>query len=204
MFKLIVSTNDKGETIRHVEHTASGGRYLLPSFAKQIAIDCDGDIWAYESGEARIGDALVAWVDGSEDGNIQNMGKIPSDYLSEYGQYAHWRDSLAEVVDLERVRVSADAAPAPAVKDIKPALDGRQLLGKVTEILDQAIRNGLPGASSARAALRDLGSHGFEFSSYRTINLVQAFVEMGYDLRTVRHFNPLQAIDDAVHQARGE
>lgn len=203
MFKLKITVAQNKKTT-HIMHVDSGVWYFLPESIKAIAVDSDGEIWGYDSGNPVKQDNLGAWADFEEDLKyaVYSLGHITKDFLVD-GLFLEWEQSCFTIEELEE-QLYGDVEPSFISPVVPPKLDGRQLRGKVTEIIDQSIRDGKPGARRARNALKDLGSYGFDFTSYRTVHLVQCLVESGYDLRLLADFNAMLAIDNAVHQARGE
>lgn len=189
MFQFIMTVNSL-----RAEFIASGTRYDLPEGTRQIAVDKDGEVWAYESGQASILDGNSGWSDKCYDGFAVKVGSIPSDHLDNDGVFLAWRESsCVPVVPAIKIEPEASEAPVEPVK-----LNGRQLRGRVTEILDYEVKLGKPGSYRARTLLRDLSSVNFDFTDYSTVSLVVAMVELGFDLRLYRDMSALKAIDGAV------
>jgi hypothetical protein len=208
MFNIISITDAKG-TILRAEHIASGARFDIPEGTKQIAVDKDGEIYAYESGLATILEGHSGWSDDGYEGFVVQIGQIPNEpaYMA-MGVFPLWRDSLTEVkVKAEPVKAVAHAKPGGALYDeiANPArLDGSALRAKVTEMLDRNMKNGVIGASRARHFLRDLGSEGFTFTNYRTADLVLILTHIGCNMSNTRDYIAFRAIDDAVHSVWGD
>lgn len=186
-------------------HVASGARYDLPDNTKQVAVDQDGEIYAYESGMAKIEDGHTGWSDNGYDGFVKCVGKIPSDHENmPYGEFPEWRDSLTSI---DALRLSPEYDPLPEQKPKGKAsvrLDGSQLRAKVTELLDRKLKDGAVGAIRARHLITDLRSEGFTFENYRTADLVMAMISVGCDLKLTHFYAAFRAIDDAVHSVWGE
>lgn len=214
MFKLYSIVDAKGESLS-LEHVASGARYPLPEWAIQVAVDKDGEIWAYESGKANIQDGHAAWQDCG-DGQIQNIGNIPNDDQNlPLGCFPNWRESATSVDALKlspehaiRDAVTGHLQPGGDIYEMAiaispPRLDGSQLRAKVTEMLDRRMKSGIVGATRARHLLADIRSEGFTFENYRTADLVMVLLAVGCDLKLTRDYAAFRAIDDAVHEIWG-
>lgn len=205
MFKLYSIVDAKGESLS-LEHVASGARYSLPEWAIQIAVDKDGEVWAYESGKAAIQDGHSAWQDNGEDGRIQHIGNIPNDDQNlPLGCFPNWRESATSI---DALKLSPDYGLSGEVYEVAiaippPRLDGSQLRAKVTEYLDRKVKAGVVGASRARHFLSDIRSEGFTFENYRTADLVMVMLVVGCDLKLTRDYEAFRAIDDAVHAVWG-
>lgn len=213
MFKLYSIVDAKGESLS-LEHVASGARYPLPEWAIQVAVDKDGEIWAYESGKAAIQDGGAGWQDNGEDGRIQHIGNIPNDDQNlPLGCFPNWRESATSVDALKLSPeygvsdvVAKHSQPGGAVYEMisaPPRLDGSQLRAKVTEYLDRKVKAGVVGASRARHFLSDIRSEGFTFENYRTADLIMVLLVIGCDMKLTRDYSAFRAIDDAVHAVWG-
>lgn len=208
MFRLIQQQRN-GVAFDSLEHIASGARYDLPDNTKQVAVDKDGEIYAYESGMAKIEDGHTGWSDNGYDGFVKCIGKIPSDQESmPKGVFPGWMDSLTNI-DALKLSPEYDPLQAPKQKPkgeiaIAMRLDGSRLRARVTEYLDRNMKDNVVGSIRARHFLNDIRSEGFTFENYRTADLVLALVTIGCDLKLARDYAAFRAIDDAVHFVQGE
>lgn len=215
MFRLIPQQRN-GVAFDSLEHIASGARYDLPDNTKQVAVDQDGEIYAYESGMAKVETGHTGWTDNGYDGFVKCIGKIPGDVENmPKGVFPGWRDSLTSIDALRlspeygvRDAVAVHAQPGGSIYEMAiaispPRLDGSQLRAKVTEMLDRRMKSGIVGATRARHFLSDIRSEGFTFENYRTADLVMVLLAIGCDLKLTRDYAAFRAIDDAVHEIWG-
>lgn len=203
MFKLVRGVTTPNDILIHV---ASGARYDVPDNTKQVAVDQDGEIYAYESGMAKVEHGHTGWSDNGYDGFVKCIGKIPSDQENmPKGVFPGWLDSLTSI---DALKLSPEYAPLGSKKKIEIAtpvrIGGSQLRARVTEYLDRKMKDNVVGSVRARHFLSDIRSEGFTFENYRTADLVLALVTIGCDLKLARDYAAFRAIDDAVHFVRGE
>lgn len=204
MFVLVKVTNTSTGTVSHlVTHQESGENFELPSWAKCIAADSDGEVFAYESTNIDIKDGHAAFTDNDANSALTKIGVIPERYMVD-GELEGWQWSKLVI---EREPDAATAAhnterSAEEAAKSKVVLDGSMLRARVTEILDSKMRRGEIGARFSRFTLRDLVKDGFNFENYRTADLVLALVSMGLNLATLRDYRAFRDIDDAVEEAR--
>lgn len=213
MFRLIPQQRN-GMAFDSLEHIASGARYDLPDNTKQVAVDQDGEIYAYESGMAKIEDGHTGWSDNGYEGFVKCIGKIPGDFENmPKGVFTGWRDSLTSIDALRlspeygvRELVAEHAQPGGAIYEMisKARPDGSELRAKVIESLDRKIKAGNnPGARTARHHINDIRSEGLTFENYRTADLVMAMLSTGFNLTLARDYAAFRAIDDTVHEVWG-
>lgn len=204
MFVLVRVTNTSTGKVSHlISHQESGETFDLPEWAKCVAADSDGEVFAYESTNIDIKDGHAAFTDNDVDGAVTKIGQIPERYLVE-GELEGWQWSklvIEREVDAATAAHNALLSAEEAMKS-KTVLDGSMLRARVTEILDRNMRNGIIGARTSRLTLRDLVKDGFNFEGYRTADLVLALVSMGLNLATLRDYRAFRDIDDAVEEAR--
>lgn len=204
MFVLVRVTNTSTGKVSHlISHQESGETFDLPEWAKCVAADSDGEVFAYESTNIDIKDGHAAFTDNDVDGAVTKVGQIPERYLVE-GELEGWQWSK---LDIEREVDAATAAhnallSAEEAMKSKTVLDGSMLRARVTEILDRRMKDGVIGSIRARHFLRDLVSEGFKFENYRTADLVLILTHIGCDLKLTRDYMAFRAIDDAVEEAR--
>lgn len=212
MFRLIPKERN-GVAFDSLEHIASGARYDLPNNTSQVAVDQDGEIYAYESGMAKIEDGHTGWSDNGYDGFVKCIGKIPGDFENmPKGIFTGWRDSLTSIDALRlspeygvRELVAEHAQPGGTIYEMisKTRLDGSQLRAKVIESLDRKMKVGTVGAIRARHFMTDIRSEGFTFENYRTADLIMVLLVIGCDLKLTRDYAAFRAIDDTVHEVWG-
>ena len=202
MFRLIPQQRN-GVAFDSLEHINSGARYDLPDNTKQVAVDQDGEIYAYESGMASIQDGHTGWSDNGYEGFVKCIGKIHSDHENlPFGAFPNWRESLTNI---DALRLSPEYGVKPDKNVSRPArLDGSELRAKVIESLDRKIKDGnAPGARTARHHMNDIRSEGFTFENYRTADLVMVMLSVGFNLTLARDYAAFRAIDDTVHEVWG-
>ena len=164
--------------------------FEVPTWAKCVAADSDGEVFAYESMDIEIKVGRTAFTDNDSDGDLASIGKIPERYLVD-GELEGWQWSKL-VIDREVESVTQPSA----------VLDGSMLRARVIEMIDHNMKANQVGARNARMVLRDVIKDGFTFKNYRTADLVLALVGLGLNLANVKDYNAFRAIDDAVQEAR--
>lgn len=204
MFVLVRITNTSNGDVKFmVNHPASGENFEVPEWAKCIAADSDGEVFAYESTDIDIKDGHAAFTDNDVEGAVSKIGQIPERYLVD-GELEGWQWSKLDIeheTDAAKAAHNALISAEEAMKS-KAVLDGSRLRARVTEILDRKVKSGVIGAGRARHFLRDLGSEGFTFENYRTADLVLILTHIGCNLTLTRDYIAFRAIDDAVEEAR--
>lgn len=206
MFVLVKVTNTSTGAVSHlVTHQESGENFELPSWAKCVAADSDGEVFAYESTNIDIKDGHAAFTDNEIEGAVTRIGQIPDHYLVD-GELENWQWSKL-IIEHEHDHDAATAAhnaerSAEFAAKVDKKIDGSMLRARVTEILDRRMKDGVIGSIRARHFLRDLVSEGFKFDNYRTADLVLILTHIGCDLKLTRDYMAFRAIDDAVEEAR--
>ena len=180
----------------------TGQQYTIPEGTKCVAVDSDGEIYAFENTAIYIDKDVAdpqAWMDGGE-GFTFFVGRISQSMMDESGTFfKKWRES--KVIAKEPEKKFEDIVKNHGKPEV---LDGSKLRAKVTEIVDRSGKRGEIGAGRARHLLRDLGSEGFTFENYRTADLILICTHIGFDMKLTRDYIAFRRIDDAVFQARGE
>lgn len=204
MFVLVRITNTSNGAVKlMVNHPASGENLEVPEWAKCIAADSDGEVFAYESTDIDIKDGHAAFTDNDVEGAVSKIGQIPERYLVD-GELEGWQWSKLDIKHETDAATAAHNAllSAEEAQKSKVMLDGSRLRARVTEILDAKMRRSEIGARFSRFTLRDVVKDGFTFESYRTADLVLALVGMGLNLASLRDYRAFRDIDDAVEEAR--
>lgn len=174
--------------------------WVLPENTACVCFDEDGEIWAYESGNAKIPKGCKSWVDQATDGFVVQIGKTaPMDVKG------IWRKAIViKRAESEVAEKTAPAEPPEPKPEPKSQLDGSALRARVFEILDKRVKDGKLGSRRARAGLKDLVLSGFSFDNYSTMTLFTALIDTGYDFRLRRDFSVIESIESAVVEARSE
>lgn len=191
MFVLVRVTNTtSGKVSYSVMHQESGELFELPDWAGCVAVDSDGEVYAYESNDVDVKDGHAGFTDNDAVGDLASIGKIPERYLVD-GELEGWQWSK---LDIDR--------EVESVTQPNAVLDGSMLRARVIEMIDHNMKSDQIGARNARMVLRDVIKDGFTFKNYRTADLVLALVGLGMNLANVKDYNAFRAIDDAVQEAR--
>lgn len=209
MTQFEIEYNGMGLPEGSISLVANDGRsWEIPENTACICFDCDGEFYAYESGDVEI-NQHGAWIDKAVDGFCVKVGQVQSFEISNSWTQPIWLKS--EPKKKSNAQLAADNAEkamqalmTTEAKPAKPILDGGKLRARVTEILDKRIKDGKPGARRARTALRDLGSADFDFTNYSTMRLLTAFLDLGYNFQLYRDYTALESIESAVLEARAE
>lgn len=188
MFTFTIETEDG--TPRVVATTQAGDSFDIPEWAKSIAADSDGQVFAYESTVSDIKCLEHFWQDvgSDEECSIHHIGNM------QFSQPEVWKETLTEI----NVVVNQPSSVKP--QELSPG----RLRGRVIEIIDNLISKG--DVNNSRAARNMAGNvETTVFSNYTTMKLICSVASSGIDLRLTGSFLAVQIVDDAAQQAlRGE
>lgn len=181
MFTFNIETEDGRPRV--VATTQAGDSYDIPEWAKFIAVDSDGQVFAYESKNIKLMDAFWQDVGADEQSRMNHIGNM------EFSQPEVWKETLTEIkVVVNQVVIKTQS------------LSPGRLRGRIIEIIDNLISKGDTGNS--RAARNMVGNvEPTVFSNYTTMKLICSLASSGIDLRLTGSFLAAQIIDDAAQQA---
>lgn len=188
MFTFTIESEDGRPSV--VATTQAGDNFDIPEWAKSIAADSDGQVFAYESTVADIKCLEHFWQDvgSDEESSIHHVGNM------QFSQPEVWKETLTEI----NVVVNQPSTVKP--QELSPG----RLRGRIIEIIDNLIYKGdTVNSRKARNIVNDIEMT--VFSNYTTMKLIYCVASLGIDIRAVGTFNAVDMIDYAAQQAlRGE